>query len=47
MNILFTSEAFTSFLEWQKIDKNIFKKIVALILDTSREPFKGLGKPEP
>jgi len=47
MNVAFTSEAFTSFLEWQTKDKHIFKKIIALIIDTCREPFVGLGKPEP
>ena len=47
MNIKFTSEAFASFIEWQTTDKNIFKKIIALIINSCREPFTGLGKPEP
>ena len=32
---------------WPTIDKNIYRRIVALILDVLREPFSGLGKPEP
>lgn len=47
MNISFTSEAFSSLNEWSTTDKHIFKKIMALITDTCREPFTGLGKPEP
>jgi toxin YoeB len=47
MDVAFTSEAFASFLEWQETDKQIFKKIKALITDACREPFTGLGKPEP
>jgi toxin YoeB len=47
MNIAFTSEAFESFHEWAVTDKKIFKKLVELITDINREPFAGLGKPEP
>jgi toxin YoeB len=46
MNVAFTSEAFAAFLEWQETDKQIFKKIKALIINTCRELFTGLGKPE-
>jgi len=47
MDVSFTGEAFASFLDWQATDKYVFRKIVALIKDTCREPFAGLGKPEP
>jgi toxin YoeB len=47
MDVAFTAEAFASFLEWQATDKHIFRKIIALITDTCRKPFIGLGKPEP
>jgi toxin YoeB len=47
MDVAFTEEAFETFLEWQKTDKQTFRKIIALITDTCREPFTGLGKPEP
>ena len=30
-----------------KTDKAIFKKIYTLIKDTLRNPFSGIGKPEP
>jgi len=47
MTIAFTSEAFESFTEWSIDDKQIYKKIVSLIIDICREPFTGIGKPEP
>jgi len=47
MDVAFTGEAFASFLDWQATDKQVFRKIVALIKDACREPFTGLGKPEP
>jgi len=47
MDVAFTNEAFASFLEWQETDKQIFKKIKTLIINACREPFTGLGKPEP
>jgi len=32
---------------WQGQDKKTLKRINALIKDTLREPFEGIGKPEP
>ena len=32
---------------WQNTDKQILKKINQLIKDIKREPFEGIGKPEP
>jgi toxin YoeB len=34
-------------LYWQKIDKKQLKRINALIKDVKRQPFEGLGDPEP
>jgi toxin YoeB len=34
-------------LYWQQIDKRVLKKINQLIKDIQREPFEGIGKPEP
>ena len=45
--IVFERNAFDDFTAWATTDKNIYRRIVALILDTLREPFAGLGKPEP
>ncbi len=32
---------------WQNTDKQILKKINQLIKDIKKEPFEGIGKPEP
>ena len=47
MKITFTDEAWEDYLYWQSYDKKILKKINALIKDIKREPFGGIGKPEP
>jgi len=45
--IIFSSEGWEDYLHWQQFDKKILKKINELIKDTRRDPFNGLGKPEP
>lgn len=34
-------------MHWQQADKKILKRINDLIKAISREPFEGIGKPEP
>ncbi|MGG6263902.1 Txe/YoeB family addiction module toxin [Leptolyngbya sp. AN03gr2] len=46
-NITFLPEAFEQFNNWAAQDKKIHRKIITLINDILREPFTGLGKPEP
>ncbi len=45
--LTFTSEAWEDYLYWQSTDKQILKKINQLIKDCQRDPFVGVGKPEP
>jgi toxin YoeB len=47
MKILFAENAWEDYLYWQQNDKKILKRINLLIGDIQREPFKGIGKPEP
>lgn len=47
MRITFTDEAWEEYIHWQSFDKKILKKINTLIKDIKREPFEGIGKPEP
>ncbi|MCP5103396.1 MAG: Txe/YoeB family addiction module toxin [bacterium] len=47
MKILFAEKAWEDYLYWQKTDKKILKRINLLIRDIQREPFKGIGNPEP
>jgi toxin YoeB len=47
MKIVFERSAFEDFTDWAATDKRIYRRIVALILDIVRQPFSGIGKPEP
>jgi len=47
MNLTFAPKAWESYLYWQKTDKAIVKRINTLIKDIQRNPFEGIGKPEP
>jgi toxin YoeB len=46
-NLMFTDEAWSSYVYWQTQDKKTLKRINDLIKDAQREPFAGIGKPEP
>jgi toxin YoeB len=45
--VIFESGAFEDFTGWAVLDKKLYAKIVELIRDIDRNPFTGLGKPEP
>jgi toxin YoeB len=45
--IAFEKSAFEDFNSWAGSDPNVYRRIVALISDILRQPFSGLGKPEP
>ncbi len=45
--ITFHQQAFKDFFAWGETDRKLQAKIVTLILDAARDPFGGLGKPEP
>lgn len=47
MNVSFTENAWEDYLLWQKMDKKIVKRINELIKDIKRNPFEGVGNPEP
>ena len=47
MKLIFAENAWEDYLYWQKSDKKILKRINTLIKDITREPFEGIGKPEP
>jgi toxin YoeB len=46
-NIAFTAKGWSDLIEWSKTDRKTFNKISRLIEETSKNPFKGAGKPEP
>ena len=47
MRLVFADGAWQDYLCWQKQDKRMVERIKQLIRDTQREPFAGIGKPEP
>jgi toxin YoeB len=47
VKLVFAESAWEDYLYWQKTDKRMLKRINTLIKDISREPFEGIGKPEP
>jgi toxin YoeB len=47
MIISFAEQSWNDYNLWEKEDKKIFKKIQRLIKETLRDPFSGIGKPEP
>ncbi|PHS38938.1 MAG: Txe/YoeB family addiction module toxin [Sulfurovum sp.] len=47
MILSFADDSWSDYLYWQDQDKKILKKINRLIKEIEREPFKGLGEPEP
>jgi toxin YoeB len=45
--LVFAEQAWEDYLYWQRQDKRIVKRINELVEATTREPFAGIGKPEP
>jgi toxin YoeB len=46
-HLTFTDEAWDSYIYWQTQDKKTLKRINDLIEAAKRDPFVGIGKPEP
>ena len=47
MIIYWARTAWEDYLYWQQTDKKTLKRINTLIKDIQRQPFEGLGDPEP
>ncbi|ARU56759.1 Txe/YoeB family toxin [Oleiphilus messinensis] len=47
MILSWAETAWEDYLYWQKIDKRMLQRINNLIKDTKRQPFEGIGDPEP
>ena len=47
MRLLFSGQGWEDYLWWQARDRKTLERINALIKDASRNPFQGVGKPEP
>lgn len=47
MQLIFSDAAWEDYLHWQAHDRKLVKRINTLIKEVQRDPFKGIGKPEP
>ncbi|PHQ65679.1 MAG: Txe/YoeB family addiction module toxin [Sulfurimonas sp.] len=47
MNLVWADNAWDDYLYWQKNNKQVLKKINTLIKEIKRNPFEGIGEPEP
>lgn len=47
MKLLWSNEAWEDYLHWQATDRDVLRRINELVRDANRNPFKGIGKPEP
>lgn len=47
MNLQFTPTGWEDYLYWQNTDRVMLKRLNRLLVDMLRDPFAGIGKPEP
>jgi len=47
IELIFSDNAWEDYLYWQKTDRKILQQINNLIKEIKRDPFEGIGKPEP
>jgi len=47
MQKIWTDDAWKDYIYWQSQDKKTLKRINEIIKDIDRQPFFGIGKPEP
>jgi toxin YoeB len=47
VKVVFDRDAWSDYLAWHEADLKIFRRVNVLIEECRRNPFRGLGKPEP
>ena len=47
MKLVFADQGWDDFTTWVNHDRKIAKRIMRLIKEIERDPFEGIGKPEP
>jgi len=47
VNLIFAPQAWDDYLYWQKTDPQMISRINLLIKEIMRNPYAGVGKPEP
>ncbi|MDO4544811.1 MAG: Txe/YoeB family addiction module toxin [Bacillota bacterium] len=47
MRLVWDERAWEEYCQWQRQDKKTLRRINVLLKDVQRDPFHGIGKPEP
>jgi toxin YoeB len=47
VNLVFSDDAWEDYLHWQETDPHTLERIHQLLKDIMRNPYRGIGKPEP
>lgn len=47
MKLTFSTRGWNDYLEWQELDRRMLKRINGMISEIMRDPYHGIGKPEP
>jgi toxin YoeB len=47
VRLIFSEHAWEDYLYWQQADRKMLLRINSLIKEIQRQPFEGIGKPEP
>ncbi|MGH6872776.1 MAG: Txe/YoeB family addiction module toxin [Rhizomicrobium sp.] len=47
MNVLWIAGAWRDYLDWHDSDPKFWARINSIVRDIQRDPFHGIGKPEP
>jgi toxin YoeB len=47
VNLVFSDDALEEYLYWHETDPQMLKRIHQLIKEIMRDPYRGIGKPEP
>jgi toxin YoeB len=47
VNLVFSDDAWEDYLYWHKAEPQTLKRIHQLIKEIMRDPYRGIGKPEP
>jgi toxin YoeB len=47
VKLAFTAQGWDDYVHWQTADRKVLKRLNRLIDDVVRDPYEGIGKPEP
>jgi toxin YoeB len=45
--VAFHAQGWREYTEWAQTNARVFERLTRLISETARDPFEGIGKPEP